>query len=76
MVTKFYDPEIKPVKLVSHDQYRGHVETTINHFYEKLFHLTDLMNTSAAKKEAERRTDYMRNFVQEFMDEWNVLKKV
>ena len=30
------------------------------------------MNTSAAKKEAERRTDYMRNFVQEFMDEWNV----
>lgn len=69
---KIYDPKIKPDKLVSHDQYRTHVETTINHFYEKLFHLINYMNTPAAKKEAQRRTDYMKNFVQEFMDEWNV----
>ena len=69
---KIYDPEIKPEKLISHDQYRNHVETTINHFYEKLFDLEDLMNTPAAKKEAHRRTEYMREFVQEFMDEWNV----
>lgn len=69
---KIYDPEIKPEKLVSHDQYRNHVETTINHFYEKLFDLEGLMNTPAAKKEAHRRTEYMREFVQEFMDEWNV----
>ena len=69
---KIYDPKIKPEKLVSHDQYRNHVETTINHFYEKLFDLEDLMNTPAAKKEAHRRTEYMREFVQEFMDEWNV----
>ena len=34
---KIYDPKIKPEKLVSHDQYRNHEETTINHFYEKLF---------------------------------------
>ncbi len=69
---KIYDPEIKPEKLVSHDQYRNHEETTINHFYEKLFSLADLMNTPAAKKEAQRRTEYMRTFVKEFMDEWNV----
>lgn len=69
---KIYDPEIKPEKLVSHDQYRNHVETTINHFYEKLFHLADTMNTPAMKKEANRRTEYMHNFVQEFMNEWNV----
>lgn len=69
---KIYDPKIKPVELVSHDQYRGHVETTINHFYEKLFHLADLMNTPAARKEAKRRTEYMREFVAEFMAEWNV----
>lgn len=69
---KIHDPEIKPEKLVSHDQYRNHEETTINHFYEKLFSLADLMNTPAAKKEAERRTAYMRNFVREFMQEWNV----
>lgn len=67
-----YDPKIKPAKLVSHDQYRQHQETTINHFYEKLFHLTDLMNTAGGKKEAERRTAYMREFVAEFMQEWNI----
>ncbi|RVU70377.1 MULTISPECIES: HD domain-containing protein [Lactobacillus] len=67
-----YDPKIKPEKLVSHDQYREHEETTINHFYEKLFLLADLMNTPAGKKEAERRTKYMREFVEEFMQEWNV----
>jgi uncharacterized protein len=67
-----YDPELKPVQLVSHDQYREHKETTINHFYEKLFHLQDLMNTEAGKKEAHRRTAYMHGFVAEFMKEWNV----
>lgn len=69
---KIYDPKIKPQKLVSHDQYRKHTETTINHFYEKLFQLEDLMNTQSGKKEAHRRTEYMRNFVKEFMLEWNV----
>ena len=69
---KIYDPEIKPVKLINHDQYRGHVETTINHFYEKLFLLKDLMNTPNGKKEAERRTAYMQDFIEEFMTEWNV----
>lgn len=67
-----YDPKLKPVKLVSHDQYRQHKETTINHFYEKLFHLKDLMNTPAGKREAAKRTDYMKDFVAEFMAEWNV----
>lgn len=67
-----YDPEIKPQKLVSHDQYREHTETTINHFYEKLFQLEDLMNTAGGKKEAHRRTEFMRAFVKEFMAEWDV----
>ena len=66
-----YDPEIKPEKLISHDQYRNHEETTINHFYEKLFHLEKLMNTKSGKKEAHRRTIFMKKFVQEFFHEWN-----
>ena len=67
-----YDPRIKPQKLVSHEQYREHTETTINHFYEKLFHLADLMNTAGGKKEAQKRTEFMRDYVKEFMTEWNV----
>lgn len=67
-----YDPLIKPVTLTDHNQYRNHEETTINHFYEKLFNLERLMNTEAGKQEAKRRTKYMHEFVKEFMDEWNI----
>lgn len=65
-----YDPRIKPVKLVSHDQYRHHRETTINHFYEKLLNLPFTMNTPAGKKLAQARADYMRGFLREFFAEW------
>ncbi|QNQ81528.1 HD domain-containing protein [Lactobacillus sp. PV034] len=67
-----YDPQIKPVTLTDHDQYRNHEKTTINHFYEKLFNLEKLMNTSAGELEARRRTEYMRDFIKEFMNEWEV----
>ena len=69
---KIYDPKIKTVSLVSHDQYRSHTETTINHFYKKLFKLEGLMNTSAAKAEVHRRSEYVRAFVDEFLQEWNL----
>ncbi|RMC47221.1 HD domain-containing protein [Lactobacillus sp. ESL0228] len=67
-----YDPQIKPQKLFSHDQYRQHQETTINHFYEKLFQLEKTMNTEGGRREAHQRTEFMRNFVKEFMAEWNI----
>lgn len=66
-----YDPEIKSVVNVSEKEYRNHVSTTINHFYEKLFLLKDLMNTATAKKIAKQRDEYMRDYVAEFLDEWN-----
>lgn len=67
-----YDPKIKPVELVSHDQYRQHQETTINHFYEKLLKLPALMNTAGGKKLGNARANYMRDFLKEFKSEWNV----
>ena len=44
--------------------------TTVNHFYEKLFKLTDMMNTETAKAIAMEREEFMRGFLAEFMDEW------
>lgn len=67
-----YDPRIPVTQLTSHDQYRTKQETTINHFYEKLFPLEELMNTSSGKKLAHQRTEVMRNFVDEFLNEWNL----
>ncbi|MGF1755829.1 HD domain-containing protein [Vibrio makurazakiensis] len=36
---------------------------TIDHFYIKLLHLVDTMNTDSAKREAERRTQFMRSYL-------------
>lgn len=69
---KIYDPKIEPKKLINHDQYRNHEETSINHFYEKLFNLKTYMNTPSGKREAKERTQYMQEFVKKFMSEWDV----
>lgn len=69
-----HDPEIKPTLNMNADKYHCHISTTINHFYEKLFQLKDLMNTGTAKKIAEQREDYMRTYISEFLDEWNGIR--
>lgn len=66
-----YDPHHQPEKLSNHFQYRHHQTTTINHFYEKLLHLQNLMNTKAGKKLAQQRSQYMQQFLTEFQQEWD-----
>lgn len=69
-----HDPEIQPAVNMNADQYRSHVSTTINHFYEKLFQLKDRMNTDTAARIAEQREDYMKIFVSEFLEEWDGIR--
>lgn len=69
-----HDPEIKPTVNMNADKYQSHISTSINHFYEKLFQLKDLMNTDTAKKIAEQREDYMRAYISEFLDEWDGIR--
>ena len=69
-----YDPDILPAMNMSKDEYQNHVSTTVNHFYEKLFLLKDMMNTDTAKEIAEYRERYMKEYIDEFMDEWEGLK--
>ena len=69
-----YHPEILPNTDMGKEEYYNHQSTTINHFYEKLFLLTDMMNTPAAKKIAVARQAYMKEYIAEFFDEWEGIK--
>ncbi|SFN13085.1 uncharacterized protein SAMN05421741_101235 [Paenimyroides ummariense] len=65
-----YDPEIQPKLKMTKEEYKNHKGTTINHFYEKLLLLKDLMNTETGKKIAENRHQYMEGFLEQFYNEW------
>ena len=68
---EFYNPEQSPIMHNSFDAYKNDKGHTINHFYEKLFLLKDRLNTDAAKQIAESRHQFMEEYVQRFLDEWN-----
>lgn len=68
---KIYDPEIKPDLYMTKDAYQASTAPTINHFYEKLLLLKDLMNTKTGKQIALNRHNYMQAFLKQFYAEWH-----
>ncbi|QOY34842.1 HD domain-containing protein [Anaerobacillus isosaccharinicus] len=66
-----YDPSIPVRDEMTKEEYRKGESTAINHFYEKLLKLKDLMNTDYGRVLAEERHQYLEEFLQRFLDEWN-----
>ncbi|USS88262.1 HD domain-containing protein [Fructilactobacillus hinvesii] len=66
-----YDPKVQPRERLTKENYRQ-PETTINHFYEKLFKLPEQMNTATARRIGNGRKRYMQEFVMEFKQEWEL----
>ncbi len=66
--TPLHDPEINPVKHTKESYKKA--TTSINHFYEKLLLLKDLMNTTSGKKIAENRHKFIEKYLDEFYKEW------
>lgn len=65
-----YDPDIAPDLNMSKEAYKNTVAPTINHFYEKLLRLKDLMKTAAGKDIAQNRHDFMLLYLDQFYKEW------
>jgi uncharacterized protein len=65
-----YDPAIAPVENMSKEAYKNATAPTINHFYEKLLLLKDLMKTEEGKAMAQQRHDFMLNYLDQFYKEW------
>lgn len=68
---EMYNPHIPPKMNMTKEEYRKSNSTSLNHFYEKLFLLKELMNTQTAKEIAEKRDSFMRSYVDEFLCEWD-----
>lgn len=65
-----YDPSI-PVNLnMNKEEYKNTTAPTINHFYEKLLLLKDLMKTDTGKEMALQRHQFMLTYLDQFYAEW------
>jgi uncharacterized protein len=67
---EMYNPNIGPNKHESAEQYKNNQSSSINHFYEKLLLLKELMNTATAKKIAEKRHKIVEDYLEQFFQEW------
>lgn len=67
---EIYNPEIPPVKYASLEEYKKNTNPTLNHFYEKLLLLKEMMNTDEARRIAENRHKYMETYLEQFYGEW------
>lgn len=66
-----YDKNKPPQNFHTKEEYRKST-TLINHFYEKLFLLPEMMNTEYGKKEGARQRAFMQEFLTRFYQEWQI----
>ena len=69
-----YEPEFTVREQMTLEEYRNGNSSSINHFYEKLLKLKELMNTRTAKQMAEERQRFMEAFLEQFYREWDCKK--
>ena len=69
-----YDPTDPPNLHLTKEEYKSNNGSSINHFYEKLLLLKNLMNTVTGRTMAENRHEYMEQFLTQFYAEWEGTK--
>lgn len=69
-----YDPELEPQAELDEGAYLEGNSPSVNHFYEKLFRLKDMMNTETGRRIAAQRDAFMHQYLEQFMNEWGGIK--
>jgi uncharacterized protein len=72
MGREIYNPKIKFRLYKNFKQYQGGGQTTINHFFEKLLLLKNLMNTKTGKDLARERHNFLKKYLKQFFKEWDL----
>jgi uncharacterized protein len=65
-----YHPDEAPKDFQSFEEYKNDKGHTINHFYEKLLKLKDMMQTETGRAMASERHDFMEVYLKQFYAEW------
>ncbi|MDD5376835.1 MAG: phosphohydrolase [Candidatus Gracilibacteria bacterium] len=71
MKRAIHDPTIPSLEAMDRESYKNNTGTSIQHFYDKLLKLKDLLHTSTAKEIAIERHVFMEKFLEQFHAEWN-----
>ena len=66
---EIYNPEIRPNLEMTKEEYKKGGQPSINHFYEKLLLLRDLMNTKTGREMAQERHEFMLKYLDQFYRE-------
>jgi len=69
-----YDPSAIMKTNKKFSSYKKGSNSSIHHFYEKLLHVKDLMNTKTGKKMAVGRHKFLEAYLREFYAEWEGVK--
>lgn len=67
--SEIYNPSVPPNMNMSKEEYKKGGQPSINHFYEKLLLLSDLMNTETGRALAEQRHKFMEQYLRQFFEE-------
>jgi uncharacterized protein len=67
---EMYNPGIAPNLNMTKEEYKNSTAPTLNHFYEKLLLLKELMNTKTGRAMAEERHRFMETYLDRFYKEW------
>ena len=70
----FFNPNVFPIEDISQEKYTTYDSTSVNHMFEKLLKLKDLMLTNAGKEESKRRHEIIVEFLKHYFEEENAIE--